>query len=93
MVTQTNKQVERAKRMNVTIHTIQISDSEAGNSLELLRTLLRDNNWEPGLLDTMAHETEGQQFEAASADGDAIREIFQTVAKIVNLKLVPYNEQ
>lgn len=90
MIGQTNTQIDRAKDMDVTIHTIQISDAEAGNSLETLRWLLNDNRWEPGLLDSMANDTEGEQFEAASSDGDAIKEIFRKVAKIVNVKLVSY---
>jgi Flp pilus assembly protein TadG len=87
MLSQTDTQITRAKEMDVTIHTLQISDADPGSSLATFRTLLQNKKWEPGLLDTMALETEGQQFEAENTDGDGIMEIFKTVAQIVNLKL------
>lgn len=91
MTSKTNTQIERAADMDVTIHTIQISDAEAGGSLETFQYLLGNNRWEPGLLDSMADETSGKQYEAESADGEAILEIFQEVAKIVHMKLAPYS--
>lgn len=91
MVSKTGIQIQRAANMDVTIHTIQISDSEAGGSLETFQYLLGNSHWEPGLLDSMANDTDGKQYEAESADGDAIMEIFQEVAKIVHMKLAPYS--
>lgn len=92
MIAKTNTQIVRAKNMEVTIHTIQISDPEGGVSLETFRWLLQNPKWEPGLVDKMATDTEGEQFEAASADGAAIMKVFQNAAKIVNIKLAPYSD-
>jgi Mg-chelatase subunit ChlD len=89
MISKTNTQIQRAKNMEVTIHTIQINDAEDGNSLDTFQSLLQNSNWKPGLLDKMASETEGEQYEASNADTQAIMEIFRNVAKIVNIKLGP----
>lgn len=90
MISKTNTQIQRAQNMDVTIHTIQISDPSGGNSLAQFRQLLQDPHWEPGLVDAMASHTEGEQFEAASADRAAIMQVFRDAAKIVHIRLAPY---
>ncbi|MEM0951222.1 MAG: vWA domain-containing protein [Cyanobacteria bacterium P01_H01_bin.74] len=91
MMKETNEQIARAKAMNVTVHTIKINDpSHDSGSLETLRWLLNDFDWEPGLVEGMANETQGEQFAAEAADTDAIMEVFRSAAKIVDIKLAPY---
>ncbi len=87
MIAQTTAQVTRAEGMDVRIHTIQIGDADPGNSLATFQSLLMDNDWEAGLLDTMASTTEGDQFEAENNDGPGIMTIFQEIAKLVTVKL------
>nr|MBX2860823.1 hypothetical protein [Vampirovibrio sp.] len=82
----TNFEIARAVNNDVTVHTIQIG-GENSNSLNLLRAMLRDEDWDSGLLDTMAFTTDGEQYAAATNDGDGITEIYQTIAKNIKMKL------
>ena len=82
----TTGQVDRAANMDATIHTIQIGGSYS-NSLNTMRILLQDSDWDAGLLDEMAYTTDGDQYTADSYDADAILEIYNQVAQDIHLKL------
>ncbi len=81
-------QADRAKSLDITIHTISITDkSRPDNAHEVLRRMIKDDKWDPKLLEYMANTTEGEQFESANYDSYRIRQIFETVAKDIRVVL------
>ncbi len=88
MILLSQAQADRAKNMDVTIHTIAIFDEDTdSSSFEMLRRLLTDDDWDPYLLEYFATTTEGEQYASADADPDEINEIYETIAKNVRVKL------
>jgi hypothetical protein len=88
MENKTNLQTERAKNMDVTIHTISLYNPYlSGNSQDILRRLLKQPSWRPEQLDYMAQRTEGQQYEAANYDSNRIQQIYETVAQDIHVRL------
>ncbi|MEB3287917.1 MAG: VWA domain-containing protein [Vampirovibrionales bacterium] len=89
MVDKVEEQIERAKRLNVTIHTIEIYDPRLndGNSIDLLQRLLTDLSWDPGLVEKIAEDTEGQTFSAETSDTSGIIAIYELIAKDIKVKL------
>lgn len=85
-ISRTEGQVVRAKQNDITIHTIQISE-EYSASLQVLRTLLQDPDWDSELITTISDETEGEHYAAAVYDRDGIMEIYNTVASKIKVKL------
>jgi hypothetical protein len=89
MESKTNLQTERAKNMDVTIHTISLYAPDlSGNSQDIMRRLLKQPTWRPEQLEYMAQRTEGQQYEAANYDSNKIQEIYETVAQDIHVKLI-----
>lgn len=88
MATKTNTQTDRAKAMEVTIHTISLYDPVvSGNSEDILRRLLKQPAWRPEQLAYMADRTEGQQYEAANYDVNRIQQIYETIAQDIRVRL------
>src|SRR5690606_10312437 len=57
--------VDEAKQHDITIHTISIWDKNVdSNSMEILRRLIKDPDWDPGLLEYMTATTKGESHEA-----------------------------
>lgn len=82
----TNTQTERANNLNITIHTISIHTPD-GNSIAVLRRLLKDPDWEPTQLEYMATTTKGQQYEAEYYDAAKINQVYEEVAQDIHIKL------
>jgi Flp pilus assembly protein TadG len=88
MQSATNAQTDRAKAMNVTIHTIAIHDyNDADNAQAVLRRLIKDPYWQPSQLEYMAMATKGQQYDAANYDAARINQIYAQVAQDIHIKL------
>jgi Flp pilus assembly protein TadG len=84
----TNTQTDRAKSMDVTIHTVSIHDSVGTQSSEaILRRLLKDPYWEPNQLDYMATTTKGEQYEAENYDAAKMQDIYKTIAEDIHIRL------
>lgn len=91
MATKTNSQTDRAKAMDVTIHTIALYDPNiSGNSEDILRRLLKQPTWRPEQLAYMADRTGGQQYEAANYDANRIQRIYETVAQDIHVRLTTH---
>jgi hypothetical protein len=89
MTTKTNAQTDRAKTLDVTIHTISLYDSSQDDGAQaILRAMLKAPNWRPSQLEYMADTTDGQQYEAANYDANRIQQIYATIAQDINIKLV-----
>lgn len=86
MTNQTRAQVDRAKAMGVTVHVIQIGGDDS-SSLDTLRTLLQDYDWDPELQEYIADTTDGEMFAAANYDSEAILDIYKQVALDVRMRL------
>ncbi|MBK8189938.1 MAG: VWA domain-containing protein [Vampirovibrionales bacterium] len=86
MINVTQAQAQRAEGMDVTVSTIQIGPV-SDNSLSKLRKMLRQPTWEAGLLDYIADTTDGKQYAATNYDMDALREIYDTIAHDVHMRL------
>lgn len=88
MQTVTNSQTDRAKQMDVTIHTISIHDNNSNDgALAVLRRLIKDPYWIPNQLEYMAINTNGQQYDAANYDTAKINKIYAEVAQDIHIKL------
>lgn len=88
MATKTNTQTDRARTMDVTIHTISLYDNNvSGNSEDILRRLLKQPTWRPEQLAYMSQRTKGQQYEAANYDVNRIQQIYETVAQDIHVRL------
>lgn len=86
MITVTQAQALRAETMDVTVSTIQIGPVSDG-SIAKLRKMLGEPTWEAGLLDYIAETTDGKQYAATNYDMDALREIYDTIANDVHMRL------
>ncbi len=88
MNNETMTQLNRAKNMGVTIHTIQMFDpSLTSNSFRNLKALMADEDWDLALLDQFANETDGQQHASATANTSELEAIYETIAEDVKVKL------
>lgn len=87
MISVTNAHADNAAANDIKIVTIQIGGDDSA-SLNTLRTLLQDNNWDPELLDYMASTTDGDQYEAAVYDAQGIMEIYEKIATDIHVRLV-----
>lgn len=88
MVDVTQAQADRAYDMEVTVHTIQIGPPpHKSSSLVSIRDMLNDNEWDSELLWYIANTSEGEQYEAATNDGDGITDIYETIAQDVRMRL------
>ncbi len=88
MIDVTQAQANRAQDMDVTVHTIQIGPPPSqSNSLSAIRDMLNDSGWDSELLWYIADASEGEQYEAATNDGDGITEIYETIAQDVRMRL------
>jgi hypothetical protein len=81
-------QVQRAKTLDVTIHTLQIWDGqENDNATSVLRRMIKNERWSPDLLNYMANNTKGQQYTRYNYDAVAIASVYQTIAGDIRMKL------
>lgn len=88
MLQQTNFQTDRAKRMKVKVHTIALRDTDRDSySQETLRQLIKDPDWVPGQLAYMTETTDGERYEAENYEAARIREIYETIAKDIHIRL------
>ena len=79
-------QVDRAERMGVTIHTVNIYQG-GSNSQAVLGRMIKNDDWDPQLLEYMTDTTEGEGYTANNYDSDAISDIYQTIATDIRVKL------
>lgn len=82
----TSQQITRADQMGVTVHTIKIG-GDYSSSLNTMRQLLQNPDWDPMLIETMATTTDGNQYEAMNYDANGILEIYNQVAQDIHIKL------
>jgi Flp pilus assembly protein TadG len=81
-------QADRAKSMNVTIHTIEITaDTGMDNANSILQRMVKNPSWDPELLAYMTDTTTGQSYTAANFDASAIAGIYRTIAADIRMKL------
>lgn len=89
MTTMVEEQIARAKHLGVTIHTIEIYDSnlDNDNAGDMLRRISTDLAWDPQLVEKIAEQTNGETYSAATTDTSGIALIYELIAKDVKVKL------
>ena len=88
MQTVTNAQTDRAKTMDVTIHTINISNvMNQQNSEAIVKRLLKNPNWEPNQVHYMASTTDGLEYEATQYRASEITNVYNQIAEDIHIKL------
>lgn len=84
-------EINRAKNLDITIHTIQISDPNDDDSITgswgMLARLQANPDWDPELLDMMADSTEGEQYATYTTNTTGIIAIYEKIAQDVKVKL------
>jgi len=84
-------EINRAKQLDITIHTIQISDPNDDDkftgSWGMLARLQANPDWNPELLDMMADSTDGEQYATYTTNTTGIIAIYEKIAEDVKVKL------
>ncbi|MDX2083882.1 MAG: vWA domain-containing protein [Candidatus Melainabacteria bacterium] len=88
LVSSVQAQVQRAKELDVTIHSIiMYDDSQDDNATAVMRRLRKEPAWDPALVDYMANETEGTKYTNTNYNGDDVADIYETIAKDIKIRL------
>lgn len=81
-------QVERAKQLGVTIHTIRLGSlQEYDNAQAVLRQLIKNPTWDPKLLEVMTETTNGQMYQSTNYNQTEITNSYKEIAEDIKVRL------
>jgi hypothetical protein len=87
MESSSDVQAQRAKALDVTIHTIRIYNNQADNAIDILKRVTKRPTWFPNILENFTGTTKGSAYLAPNYDAVAINNIYKKIAEDIRVRL------